>query len=275
MRVFLRKSQPEERQLAGQALTSIQFAEIAGQVWKSADPVLRQGALVQHETAARVLGRFRIVRDHHHRLAVLPVEHLQQGQDLGRRPAIEVARRLVTDEERRVGHDGPGDRDTLLLAPRELPRLVARAIGQPDERQGDGRPPPALRGGQAGQEERQLHVALGGEHRHQVVELEDEPHVGRPPSRQLATRELIDPLAADDDLAAGRRVQPADEVEQGGLAGPRRTHEGEELALRDVEVDAVQDLDPLASAPVRLRDAPDLDQAHGEPTAGPDRTSRA
>jgi hypothetical protein len=37
----------------------------------------------------------------------------------------------------------------------------------------------------------------------------------------------------------------------------------------------VQDLDPLASAPVRLRDAPDLDQAHGEPTAGPDRTSRA
>jgi len=42
--------------------------------------------------------------------------------------------------------------------------------------------PPALGRAQAGEQQRQLHVALGREHREQVVELKDEADAG--PARQ-------------------------------------------------------------------------------------------
>ena len=64
---------------------------------------------------ARAVGGARIVRDHHDRLAVVPVERLQQGQDLVARFAIEVAGRLVAQQQRRVGDNRAGDADALLL----------------------------------------------------------------------------------------------------------------------------------------------------------------
>ena len=41
-------------------------------------------------------------------------------------------------------------------------------------------------------------------------------------------------------LAAGDAVDHADDVEQGGLAATRRSHDGDELALIDFEIDAIQ-----------------------------------
>ena len=41
--------------------------------------------------------------------------------------------RLVADQERRVVDDSSRDRDALLLAARELLRLRAHLVGQPDE----------------------------------------------------------------------------------------------------------------------------------------------
>src|SRR5207237_7599689 len=63
-----------------------------------------------------------------------------------------------------------------------------------------------------------------------------------------------------DVCGARRRVDAADQVDQGGLARARRAHQRHEVAARDVEVDAVQDLDRLAAAPVALGDGADLDQ---------------
>ena len=45
---------------------------------------------------------------------------------------------------------------------------------------------------------------------------------------------------ASDDLAVVGEVEPGDEVEQRRLAAARRTHDRDELARRDVEVDAAQ-----------------------------------
>src|SRR5439155_3948346 len=99
-------------------------------------------------------------------------------------------------------------------------------------------------------------------HRKQVVELEHEADVGGTPAREVAAREAVDPAAVDGDGPRRRRVQPADEIQQRGLAGSRGPHERDEVAARDVEIDAVQDLDRLAAAAVRLGDAADLDE-HG------------
>ena len=80
----------------------------------------------------------------------------------------------------------------------------------------------ALGARQRGQQQRQLDVALGRQHRHQVVELEHEAHVPRPPLGEIAPGELVDPLAGHRHLALGRLVEAADEIEQRRLAGARR-----------------------------------------------------
>ena len=246
MRVFLRKS---PAQSSGRYFTADALA--------AASVPLSRWTL-----APRVLGRLGVVGDHHDRLAVLAVQHLQQAQDLVGGGAVEVAGRLVADQERRIGHDGARDRHALLLAARELPRLVPGAVREADQRQRDRARAGALGRGQVGQQQRQLDVPLGRQHGHQVVELEDEADVGGAPARR-ARRSRAGRCAGRRStmLPPVGRVEPADQVEQGGLAGARRPHQRHEVAARDVEVDAVQHLDPLAAAPVGLGDAADLDQA--------------
>ena len=124
---------------------------------------------------------------------------------------------------------------------------------------------------QLGQQQRQLDVLLRREHRHQVVELEDEADLGGAPLGERAAAELVEPLAADRDAAARGHVEAADEVEQRRLARARRAHQGEEVALLDVEVDVVQHLDLLLAALVHLRQVADLDQprhVHASPALG-------
>ena len=47
-------------------------------------------------------------------------------------------------------------------------------------------------------------------------------------------------LAVDRNLALGGRLEAADDVQERGLAAAGGTHDGDELILVDVEVDAVQ-----------------------------------
>jgi len=117
----------------------------------------------------------------------------------------------------------------------------------------------ALRAAQARELQGQLHVLEGREHRDQVVELEDEPHVGGPPAGQLRLVEGRDVDAADDDRAAVDLVDPGDEIEQRALARARGAHQREELAFADVEVDVPQNGNDVAAALVGLADVSHLD----------------
>jgi len=99
-----------------------------------------------------------------------------------------------------------------------------------------------------------------GQHRHQVVELEHEADVAAAPVRELAAVHAVQALAFDLDLARRRRVEAADEIEQRGLARARRPHQRDEVALGDVEVDAVQHFDLLRSALVGLGESAGGDQ---------------
>ena len=55
--------------------------------------------------------------------------------------------------------------------------------------------------------------------------------------------ELVDDAVADGDLAAGDRLEPGDHAQQGRLAAARRADDDDELAVGDLAVDAVDDLD--------------------------------
>ena len=78
----------------------------------------------------------RIVRDHDDRLPVVFRQGVQDLEHLVAGLAVEVARRLVGQDQARVAGDGPGDPDPLLLAAGELPGIVLEAIGQADDVEG-------------------------------------------------------------------------------------------------------------------------------------------
>ena len=110
------------------------------------------------------------------------------------------------------------------------------------------------------QQQRQFDVLERRQHRHQIVELEDEADVARAPVGEFGFVELADILAGDDQLAGIGAVDAGDQVEQRALARPRRPHQREELALADVETDAAEDGDLLLSAPVGLDDVAQRNQ---------------
>ena len=76
--------------------------------------------------------------------------------------------------------------------------------------------------------------------------------MARAPLGELAAGQLLQMLAADDDLARVGVVQAADQIENGGLAGARRAHQGDELPCRDFQVEPVQDFDGFLAAAVML-----------------------
>jgi hypothetical protein len=81
------------------------------------------------------LRRAWIVGDHDDGLAVLFVQRLQQVEDFVAGLAIQVAGGFVAEQQRGIGDDGARDADALLLAARQLARLVFHAIAEADQRQ--------------------------------------------------------------------------------------------------------------------------------------------
>ncbi len=104
------------------------------------------------------------------------------------------------------------------------------------------------------EEQRQFHIALCGQHGHQVIELENESDVSGPPACESAAAELIQPLSGHGDFARRRRIQAADQIEEGGLTRTARTHQGHKLAFGDVEIQVLQHADALLAAQITLRD---------------------
>jgi hypothetical protein len=65
--------------------------------------------------------------------------------------------------------------------------------------------------------------------------------------------------AFEQVVSRRRRIETADQVHRRRLAGARRTHDGDELALRDRQVDAGQRMHGGVPRPVDLGDAAQLD----------------
>ena len=91
-----------------------------------------------------VIGHFGIMRDQDDGDSCR-VELLEHAQDFDARVRIEIAGRLIGENERRAIDQGPGDRDTLLLSARHLRRLVIGSTSQPNAVQAGYRPAARLR----------------------------------------------------------------------------------------------------------------------------------
>ena len=207
-------------------------------------PHPRARAVVDDQTVAHpddplgVLGDVVLVGDHDDRLAGV-VELAEHLHDLVAGLGVEVAGGLVGQDDVGVVDQRAGDRDALLLAAGELGRAVVEPVVQADQpgqlqgplldRRGD------LAAALVGQ--RELDVLDDRVLLDQVVRLEDEADVAAPDLGQLVVAELGDVAVAEDVLAAGGSVEAAEQVEHRALARARGAHDGDVLALIEIDRD--------------------------------------
>ena len=192
-------------------------------------------APVAHRQDARAaFGQRGIVRDDDERRAV-GVDAIEQRGDLLAGCAIELAGRLVGQQQARSVGQRARDRHALHLAARQLRRPVVGARGEPHvfEQLPRALPPLGLR--HAGFRLRQLDVLGGGQHRQQEEALEDEADLAQPQQAALAIRERRHVVASEQQRAGGRRFDAAEHVQQRRLAAARRAANGEVIAWRDLQ----------------------------------------
>ena len=201
--------------------------------------VAHDRAVFHRHAPPRARADRRVVRDDDQCHAAR-VQGLEQVHDIVAGGAIEVARRLVGEDQRRLHDGGARDRHPLALAAGELVRPVPGAVGDAVvvQRLRDARG--ALLRRDAGQHHRQGDVLGGGQARHQVETLEHEADALAAHARLLLRRQRghVAPL---EPVGAGiGPVEQAEDVEQGRLARAGRAHHRHVLAGGDAQIDRAQ-----------------------------------
>ena len=192
-------------------------------------------------------GEFDLVQAGDDRQPLLLADLEQQRHHGGGRLGVERGDRLVGEQHRRPLHEGPRDRDPLLLAAGQRVRTLERAVGEADALQvGErvhaqgtrvgqhartGEPDPAERARQ--------HVLHHREPADQPELLEYEPdaaaqlaHLAAAGARDLAAEHL--------DRARRGRDEAVERAQQRGLARPGCAEDGEHLPGGHRQVDRVK-----------------------------------
>ena len=178
-------------------------------------------AVEQVDAAVGVARVARIVRHHADGRAAL----MQLAEQIHHRFAalrIEVAGRLVGEQDDRLAGDRARHGDALLLTARELAGQVLGAMRHADALERRRDPLLALGGAHAAIGERQLDVLEHREIADQVEALKDESDLAVADARALRSRELGDRPAVQLVRAFGRRVEQAENRQQRRLAAARR-----------------------------------------------------
>ena len=181
--------------------------------------------------------------DHHgHLLAVAqPAHEIEHPCD---RTRVEAAGRLVGEQEARVVGEGTRDRDPLALAARELRRPPVLATRQIHGREQFVRTRPLLLAGCVRSEHRDLHVVERVQVGKQVVQLEHQPDFVATVRSRVAQRREVDAEHPQASLVGA--VERGDELQERGLAAPRRAGDGDVLARRDRQREPVERVHEVA-----------------------------
>src|SRR5258705_2031622 len=183
-----------------------------------------------------VLRVARIVRDHANRRpsAVQGPEQLHDRFAVGR---VQVPCRLVREQDRGVTNDRPGHRDALLLASRQLYRIVLGAVRHPDLFERLLYPLGALRPRHAPIGERQLDILGDGEIADQVERLEHEPDAPIADTGPVGRRKIRHRMGFEQVAPLARRVEEAEDREERRLAAPGGTVDRDVFAFANHEMD--------------------------------------
>ena len=183
------------------------------------------------------------------------VQFLDLGAHLDPQLCIEIAERLVEQEDLRIANDRASHGHALALPAGKLP-WVAFEVGVEIEDIGRTLHPFAddRRVGFA-QLERKRHVLLHRLVRIERVILEHHRDVA------LGGRQMVDHAVADGDRAAGDGFEPCNHPQQRGFSATRRAHQNHELPVGDIDADIMQNL----YGSERLGHIADSDLSHHPP----------
>ena len=145
-----------------------------------------------------------------------------------------------------------GDRDALLLAARNLRRIMRQARRQPDLRQASARDRERI--APPGEFERRGDVLERRHGRHEVEILENDADIRPTESRhRVFVQRPRDRLPATPDRAGGRLLETGEKRQQACLAGAGRTDDRHGLAFGDGESESRKTSTRVAPSP-RVRD---------------------
>lgn len=196
-------------------------------------------AFVEHHHASRTHVEQRPVvgREEHGRARLVDV--LEQPEDVDGELRIEVARRLVGQDERWLADDGARHGDALLFAAAEHLRPIVAATCEPDalERLADTSADEPMR--QPHHLEGDGDVVEHGPAGDELEVLEDEPDVPAQ-SRDRVVGEPGDVATQEQDASIVDTLGSMHEPQQGALAGARRPRDEHELAALDRERHATE-----------------------------------
>ncbi len=220
----------------------------------------------QQPVAAR--GQLLVVRHHHEGGAGLAGQLHHPREDLVGGAAVQVAGRLVGQHAGGPGDQGAGDGHALALAARKLGGTVPLAAGQAHGRQGLAGAGPGLGHRQAADAKRHGHVVQRAELGQQVVKLVDKAQVRIAQAALFGRAQTGQGRAHERHFAAGGRIEPAQEVQQGALARARGADDGHRLAGMHLQVDAAQhfDIEPAFGEALGQALGPEHDPAHSSLT---------
>src|SRR2546430_944747 len=219
-----------------------------------------QPAAVDREDPVRPADDLAAVGRHHERPTGAAGEVVEDVQHLAASLEVEVARRLVGQDQQRVVHQRPHDRDALLLAAGEAIGKASGPIREPDQFQEVAGSARAVLPRAGVEFERQPEVFLDGQRRDQVEELEDEADVAPAEERAFPLGECRHRRAVDDHLARRGHVDPAEQVEERRLSRTAAPEQDRELAWPDDGVDVPENDVLHVALPVDLRETPHLDE---------------
>ena len=159
------------------------------------------------------------------------IELCEQAHHLGTILRVEVAGRLVGEDELGTEDHGAGDGHALLLTAGELVREVLGTVADVHALHHLLHLLLALALRHAEIGKRQLDVLLYVELVDEVEALEDEAYLSLADGRALVLMQSGHLFVTEPILAGGGVVEESEDVEQRGLATAGGTHDGDELAV--------------------------------------------
>ncbi len=186
-------------------------------------------------------GDFGIVGDEDEGCTLFLIHLEEEVEDDGAVGGIEVAGGLVGHEDGGAEHEGAGEGDALLFAAGELDGVMITAVGEADVVE-EGFGAGGGISGEAGEFGGEEDVFFGGEGGDELIRLEDEAEFAGAEEGERVFTEAGDFIAVELDGAAGGGIEAGEEAEEGAFAGAGGAHDGNELALGNVEINTAQDV---------------------------------
>ena len=201
------------------------------------------------------------MRDHDDK--AVAAELLQDFHDLNGGFGVEGAGGLVGQDDLGVVHDGARDGHALHLTAGELVRPLFQVFSQTHAGKRFLRAMPALGLRRTRKQQRHLHIRKHRLVRNEVIALEDETHGMVAIRVPVAVAIALGGATVDDKVAARVLVEPADDVEQRGLAAAGLAENAHELAIAKRDGYALERVNDVLACSVVFGDAFELE--HGVP----------